>query len=60
MARQFLSVKNAAKRLDASAMTVYRLVYAGKLTGYPIGLGKTKPRIRIDEDELTAFMRGAR
>lgn len=60
MARQFLKVATAAARLDAHPMTVYRLVWSGRLTGHPIGTGKKKPRIRIDADELDEFMAGKR
>jgi excisionase family DNA binding protein len=56
MARQWMSVKDAAARMAVSPMTVYRLVYDGVLTPYNIGRGKTKPRIRLDEAEVDAHM----
>lgn len=55
MAGQFLTVKRAAARLDVSPMTVYRLIYAGALTGHYIGQG-SKPRVRVDEAELLEYM----
>ncbi|MFY1690905.1 helix-turn-helix domain-containing protein [Plantactinospora sp. WMMB782] len=60
MAHRLLKVQAAAALLDASASTVYRLVYAGRLSAVPIGTGKKKPRIRIKSDELDQLMRGER
>lgn len=56
--QQLVSVKNAAKRIDASPMTVYRLIYAGTLTPHYIGTGKVKPRVRLDEAEVDAYIAG--
>lgn len=56
MSDRLLTVAHAAGQLDVSPMTVYRLVYAHQLTAVPVGLGKSRPRIRIRESELTAFM----
>jgi hypothetical protein len=56
MTTNLLSVKAAALRLDASPMTVYRLLYAGLLTPHHIGLGKSRPRIRIAEPDLDAYI----
>jgi excisionase family DNA binding protein len=54
-----LTVKAAAGRLDASPMTVYRLVYAGRLTPHYIGLG-SRPRVRIDEEDLDSYIASTR
>lgn len=57
---QLLAVPEAAKRLDVSPATVYRLVYAGRLTPHCIGTGKSRPRVRIDEAELEAFIKASK
>jgi excisionase family DNA binding protein len=59
MSANLLSVKAAAERLDASPMTVYRLVYAGRLVPHYIGLG-SKPRVRIAESDLDAYIDSTR
>lgn len=59
MARQWLTVKAAAARMSVSPMTVYRLVYDEKLTPHNIGRGTKKPRIRLDEAEVDAFMKAS-
>ncbi len=59
MSANLLSVKAAALRLDASPMTVYRLVYAGRLIPHYIGLG-SKPRVRISEPDLDAYIESTR
>lgn len=50
-----LTVKAAAKQIDTSPMTIYRLVYAGQLKYVTVGLGKSRPRIRIDAADLARF-----
>lgn len=56
MGERLLSVNHAAERLDISPKSVYRLVYADQLPAVPVGTGKKKPRIRIPESALEAFM----
>lgn len=55
-ATDLITVKHAAARLDASPMTVYRLIYAKKLKPHRIGLGQTKPRIRVAVADLDAYI----
>jgi excisionase family DNA binding protein len=54
----FLTVKEAATRLRVSPMTVYRLIYAKRLTPNNVGTGPVKPRLRISEQALAEFMAG--
>jgi excisionase family DNA binding protein len=56
MGDRFLSVNHIADKLDLSPKSVYRLVYGGHLKAVPVGTGK-RPRIRIAESELEAFMK---
>ena len=55
-AEQLLTVKQAAARLSTSPMTVYRLIYDGRLKPHNIGRGKTRPRIRVREADLAALI----
>lgn len=56
MGERLLSVNHVADRLDISPKSVYRLVYGNHLPSVPVGTGKKKPRIRIPESALEAFM----
>lgn len=56
MTDQLLTVKEAADRLHVSAMSVYRLVYGGELSFVPVGTGTKRPRIRIKEAVLQAWI----
>lgn len=54
---KLLRVPAVAERLDCSPATVYRLVHANKLRPHAIGLGKSRPRVRIEESELERFIK---
>lgn len=56
MEERMNDVNHVAERLDMSAKSVYRLVYEGYLRAVPTGTGKKRPRIRIPESSLLAFM----
>lgn len=56
MAKNLITVKHAAERIDTSPMTVYRLIYAGLLRPHYIGLGKVKPRVRVADTDVTAYI----
>jgi excisionase family DNA binding protein len=53
---RLLKVTEAAARLDVHKSTIYRLIYANQLPVVPVGLGKSRPRVRISEAALDAFM----
>jgi excisionase family DNA binding protein len=55
-----LTVKAAAGRLSTSPMTVYRLIYAGTLPYHNIGSGRRKPRVRVAEADLDAYIESTR
>jgi hypothetical protein len=55
MSSTFLSVPAVAEDLDVSCKTVYRMIYAGILTAIPVGLGKTRPRVRVARTELESY-----
>lgn len=49
----FIDVKTAAKELDCSPATIYRLVKEKTLPSYRLGTGR-KSGIRLNRQELTA------
>ena len=54
---RLLNVKQAALRLGLSRSAVYAMVEDGRLPALKLGDGK-RPRIRIDEGELEAWLYG--
>ena len=52
-----LTVPEAAELLRLSPATVYDKVEAGELAAVRLGSG-SRPRIRIDADELRRYVRG--
>ena len=55
---QLLSVTEAAERLACSRGHVYNLVAAGALQAVEIKASGSRPKTRIREDELEAFIAG--
>jgi excisionase family DNA binding protein len=55
MSGDFLPVPAVAEDLGVSSKTVYRMTYAGVLAAIPVGLGKTRPRVRIARAELERY-----
>jgi len=58
MAEKLLRVSDAADRLGISTRQVYRLAYAKRLGYRRLGLGTTKPAIRITESSVDALISG--
>lgn len=52
---RWLSTAEASERLGVTLRTLYRLVDEGRLPAYKIGRV-----IRVKEDDVTAFIEGAR
>lgn len=52
---RLLDVNEVAAQLSVGKQTVYRLVSAGLLASVKVGLGKTKPRIRIAQSSVERF-----
>ena len=57
MAPRLLSVKQVALRVGLSRSAVYAMIEDGRLPALALGEGK-RPRIRIDERELEAWLYG--
>jgi excisionase family DNA binding protein len=55
-----LNVKQAAERLGVCASLVYGWCQAGQLVHFRVGARGKRGGIRIDEADLTAFMRTLR
>lgn len=53
---QLLSVAHAAERLDCSAGHVYGLIAVGKLRAVEIKATGTRPKTRVREEDLEAFI----
>lgn len=53
---QLLSIPNAAARLDCSASHVYNLIAAGKLRAVEIKATGKRPKTRVREEDLEAFI----
>lgn len=51
-----LTVKQTAKLLAASPATVYRRIHAGELKAVDIGAKTGKPRLRVEESALAAYV----
>lgn len=51
---RLVSVRQGAVRINVTPKTMYRLLAAGRLTGYRIGGTRT---IRLDMDEVEALAR---
>lgn len=52
---QLYNLQEAAERLTVSVPTVRRLISQGKLRAYKVGA-----QLRIDEEDLTAYLRSCR
>jgi excisionase family DNA binding protein len=52
-----MTVRDAAKRLEISAATVYAMVASGRLRCYRVGNGRGA--IRISEEHMAAYLEGA-
>jgi len=52
----FLTVAEVATAIRVSPKTVYRLIAAGELPRINLGQGKRKPRIRIRQSAVEAYM----
>ena len=50
----FITVEQAAKNLQVSRKTIYNYIKSGKLKAHYL----TEKNIRIDTDDLNAFVRG--
>ncbi|HEU4543428.1 MAG TPA: helix-turn-helix domain-containing protein [Jiangellaceae bacterium] len=54
--RKLLTIKQAARVLNTSALTVYRRIYAGELPAIDIGSKTGKPCLRVKETDLWAYI----
>ncbi|MFI2650172.1 helix-turn-helix domain-containing protein [Micromonospora fulviviridis] len=52
----YLTVDEVAQAIRVSPKTVYRMVAAGELPRINLGKGKRKPRIRIRQSAVEAYM----
>jgi excisionase family DNA binding protein len=57
LAPRLLTVKEVALRLGLTRSAVYAMVKNGRLPALTLGEGK-RPRIRVDERELEAWLYG--
>lgn len=55
-AAQLLTVEAAAERMSIDKMTVYRAIWAGDLGWVNLGQPGKRPRIRLRECDLDAFL----
>lgn len=51
-----LTIRDVAERLNVSQEVVLTHVRAGRLKAANVGLGSARPRWRISEDDLDAFL----
>jgi len=56
MATQLLTPAEAGERLRVHRQTVYRMIWAGELPWTNVGRGRTRPRIRIPEPAVEAYI----
>lgn len=56
----FISVREAARRLDVTPWTIYRLIKRGELDSWDIGLGDQRPTIRVSADQVRDLLRDRR
>jgi len=54
--KRLLSMPSVAERLDCSRTHVYGLIAAGKLRAVEIKASGTKPKTRVLEEDLDAFI----
>lgn len=51
-----LTVPEIAKQIRVSKMTIYRLIYAGKLQATLAGAGDERATYRVAEEDWVAFL----
>jgi len=56
MADAYLTVPEVAAAMRVHRQTVYRMVWSGELPWVNVGRGKSRPRIRIRQSAVDAFM----